>query len=293
MRILVFTLIFLLGISLNAQDNKLRAESMIAMAVQKEAEGGKPEEFNPLFEQAIQFTPDDAVPYLIWGYVIAKHAEENKDTELLESCFDKFRKALEIKPDYAEVYSTWAICLSYYANESKNDSLYDESFRKFAKAVELEPNATETYMNWGRSLLDYAKETKKTDDFRQSIEKFDKVLELDANSMPAWRDKGYAYLSLGRYEKNYPKYRTELETSLTRAEQLGSQSAAYNMACYYSLIKEKDEAFKWLEKSMIKAGTYQSKMYNFTKEKMDSDDDLKNIRRDKRYKQLTEMYFKQ
>ncbi|MBD8388283.1 tetratricopeptide repeat protein [Dysgonomonas sp. BGC7] len=285
-----FTFCLLSVLSVMSQDMQQRAQSMLAMAVQREAEGGSPDEFNALFEQAVQFQPQDEAIYMIWGLIIARYAERNDSTELLDSSLRKFEKAAELNPENAQVYGSWGVCLSYYAFRTKGDSLYTASFDKFAKAIELNPKDKESFLNWGTTLLDRAKSKKDVDSFKECVGKYEEVLKLDPNSMPAWRDKGYAYLSIGRYEKNFPKYREQLEESYFRAEQLGSQSSAYNLACYYSLINEKDESFKWLEKSIIKDNSYSAKMLDFTRKKMDSDEDLNNIRRDKRYKKLLNKY---
>lgn len=78
------------------------------------------------------------------------------------------------------------------------------------------------------------------------------MLSNDSESFEANSGRGYAYLKLGHLEKNLVQYRPQLEASFFKAEQLGDQSAAYNLACYYSLIKEKEKAVKWLENNTVK-----------------------------------------
>lgn len=285
---LLFFLTF--SLSLFAQENKTRAEAMAAMAIGKEAEGGSLEEVSAILSEAIKMSPDYAELYTAWGVMIMKYAMKENNLDLFNSCFEKLEKAIELKPDYPEAYNFWGICLAHYGREKKNDDLTNQSFDKFKKAVEIDPKYTEGYLVWGNTLLDYARHKKdESIYYKESIQKYDKVLEANPESLEANSGKGYAYLSLGRQEKKLQNYRPQLEASYFKAEQLGSQSAAYNLACYYSLIKEKDEALKWLEKAIVKS--YNIKMEVLSKDRIEKDEDFKNIRGDKKYKEIMSRYF--
>lgn len=285
--------LILLTISLTtlyAQENRTRAESMAAMAMGKEAEGGSLEEVTMIFNEAVKIAPEFAELYAMWGTLIMKYAVNENNLDLFDSCFEKFQKAIELKPDYPEMYNFWGICLSYCGYEKKDDELFRQSFEKFSKAVELNPEYTEAYLTWGNILLDYARQKKNNSSYyKECILKFDKALALDAESMEANSKKGYAYLRLGKLENDLQKYRSQMETSFMKAEQLGDQSAAYNLACYYSLIKEKDEAVKWLEKTIVK--NYSKVLSPKMKDVIEKDEDFKNIRRDKKYKEVMNRYF--
>ncbi|MFV0417980.1 MAG: tetratricopeptide repeat protein [Dysgonomonas sp.] len=285
-------LLFLLiiNITLQAQENKTRAESMAAMAMGKEAEGGSLEEVSIIFSEAVKISPDFAELYAMWGSLIMKYAVKEKNLDLFGSCFAKLEKAIELKPDYPETYHFWGICLAYYGHEKKDDNIVNQSFAKFEKAVELNPSYSEGYLSWASTLLGYAQQKK--DDplyYKECIQKYDKALEYSPESIEANSGRGYAYLKLGHLEKDLVQYRPQLETSFLKAEQLGDQSAAYNLACYYSLIKEKDEAVKWLEKTIVK--NYSKLMGTRIREKIEQDDDFKNIRREKKYKEIMDRYF--
>jgi len=66
-KLLVLPLLFITFI-LNAQDNEQRAESIMQVAFQKAQEGGTPDDFNPLFEQAAKLAPGKPEPYMPVGY---------------------------------------------------------------------------------------------------------------------------------------------------------------------------------------------------------------------------------
>lgn len=289
-RTLLFILLILTLSSIKAQENKTRAESMAAIAIGKEAEGGTLDEVSAIFSEAVKISPDYAELYMTWSYMIMQYAEKEKNLNLFDSCYEKLEKAIEIKPDYPEAYSFWGICLAYCAHEKKDDNLFHQSFDKFKKAIELDSDYSDGYLSWGKTLLDYARQKKNNPIYYQEcIQKYDKALQYNTELLDAYSGRGYAYLCLGRLEKDLPKYRQQLEASYLKAEQLGSQSAAYNLACYYSLIKEKDEAVKWLEKTIVKS--YNIRMDVLTKDRIEKDDDFKNIRRDKKYKEIMHRYF--
>ncbi len=290
MKHLFFTLLLFFGLSSYAQEteNKVRAESLAAMAVGKEAEGGSMDEISAMLEEAVKAAPSHADLYAIWGFLAMKRAEKDSDTGLYEISFEKFNKSVQLKPS-PEVYGLWAGALIFYANLKKDDSVYKECFDKLQKAVDVNPRFIQAYLVWGQTLLKLAMDKNDAALYKQSIEKYNKVLELDTNSLDANTGKGFACLSLGKIEKDHTKYGEELVSSYLKAEQQGSQSAAYNLACYYSLAKEKEEAHKWLEKSIVKQ--YTIKMEVLDKKRIEADEDFNNIRRDKKYKEILTTYF--
>ncbi len=291
--------IFLLFASihfLSAQENRERAEAMAAIATQREAKGGSFKDFNPLFEQALAISPDYAELYILWGVILAKHAEAQGDTLLMRQSFGKFEKAINLKPDIDQrvlfnAYYAWGAGLALLSVKAEDENILPQCFDKFSKAIELNPSAPNVYRQWGELLFFYAQKKKDIPQMEETIEKYDKALAIEPNSLPALLGKGYTYLCMGRYEDNYKKYQPQLESTYVRAEQLGGQSAAYNLACYYSLIKDKDNALKWLEKTIVKQPIYEQKMTVLTKERIDKDEDFDNIRKDKRYRMLLDKYF--
>lgn len=291
MKKVFFILFFVVSILSYAQDNYSRAEALIAMAIGKEAEGGSLDEVSDIFKAAIEISPDYAEIYNAWGATIAQRAIAQEDNELCKDSFDKFKKATELKPDYAEAYSLWGLAIAYSdANEKDSSSLIKEITDKFRKASEINPDDPNTYINWGMSMLHYAQKEENAEYYRESGEKYDKALSLGAKETDIFEGKGWSYFRLGRLENNYLKYGNQITDAYSEAEKLGSQSAAYNLACYYSLIKEKDLAIKWLEKTIVM--DYTNKMGELSKDRINKDKDFDNIRKDKRYKAILKKYFK-
>lgn len=291
MKHLFFAILLSFALSTYAQDteNNVRAESLAAMAIGKEAEGSSMEEISIILEEAVKAAPSHSNLYAIWGFLAMKRAEKGADLSLYETSFEKFKKSVELKKS-PEVYALWAGSLIFYADLKKDDTIYEECFDKLQKAIEVDPSFVQAYLVWGQTLIKLAMDKNDVKFYKQSIEKYNKILELDANSLDANTGKGYAYLRLGKMEKDHSKHKEELVSSYLKAEQQGSQSAAYNLACYYSLAKEKDEANKWLEKAIVKQ--YAIKMDALNKKLIEDDEDFNNIRRDKKYKEILSAYFK-
>lgn len=289
MKKLFLSLFFLISLITQAQDNRSRAESLVAIAIGKQEEGGSLDEVSKILDEAVKLSPDYAELYSIWGYIYVIYAEKESDAILYEASFEKFKKSIELKPDSPEVYGLWAGAVMYYAALKEDDSIYNESFVILQKAIDIDPDFVGGYLLWGDILLQLAVKNENAYYYEESAGKYDMVLTLGTRSIEALNGKGWAYFRLGRLEKDYSKYSNQIVDSYAEAEKLGSQSAAYNLACYYSLVKEKDLALKWLEKTIV--FNYPEKMAVLTKDRINKDEDFNNIRRDKRYKEILNRYF--
>jgi tetratricopeptide (TPR) repeat protein len=87
----------------------------------------------------------------------------------------------------------------------------------------------------------------------------------------AWSNLGYARIEGDRPEASVEAFQRALELRYRPA------TTMYNLACAYSLMDRKDEAFTWLFKS-LDAGFDGSGTLR-------GDDDLDNLRGDPRYRQ--------
>lgn len=283
---LFLSLFILTTFLLNAQDNSERVNTMITMAMTKATNGGTMEEINELFNQINTAYSDYPETYTAWGTCILICAKE--DYKTYEDAFDKFRKATEIKPDNAMAYYLWGRSKYYYAKNKRDDSLYKESFSLYQKAVDIDPQFTEAYYLWGINLLECAKTENSVQLYKESIDKFEKIISITPKNANAWEYKAWAYFRIGKLENNLVKYKDQIVDSYTEAERNGSRLAAYNITCYYSLIKEKDLALKWFEKMLVKSNVDN---VGLTKERIDNDKDFDNIRNEKKYKELMKRFF--
>lgn len=289
MRKLFLSLFLLISLVVQAQDNKARAESLAAIALGKQTQGGSLDEVSKILDEAVKLAPDYAELYSLWGYVYLAYAQKESDATLYEASFAKLEKSIELKPDFLSSYSLWAAGVVLYAMLKEDDSIYDESFAIIQKAIDIDPNYVDGYLFWGNVLLQLATKNEDIKYYREGAQKYDKALELGNRSVDAFSGKGWGYFRLGRLENDYAKYSEQIVSSYNEAEKMGSQSAAYNLACYYSLVNNKDLSVKWLEKTIV--FNYSEKMDVLTKDRINEDEDFDNIRRDKRYKEMLKRYF--
>jgi tetratricopeptide (TPR) repeat protein len=101
----------------------------------------------------------------------------------------------------------------------------------------------------------------------------EQVVRINPVEGTSWIRLGRAYYNANDYRKSIPAYEKQLE--------LGSgipANAAYNIACDYALLGEKESAIRWLEKAFAMGFT------NLPNAQTDAD--LESLRDDSRYRNL-------
>lgn len=113
-------------------------------------------------------------------------------------------------------------------------------------------------------------------DWDEAIKAFSALTEANAKDADAWFSLGYALHASGEIDKALPVHQ--------KAAALGSgevkSTALYNIACVHSLKKDADKAIEYLEQAVAAGFTDTTQMK--------SDADFKNVRDDKRFKELIE-----
>jgi beta-lactamase regulating signal transducer with metallopeptidase domain/Flp pilus assembly protein TadD len=107
--------------------------------------------------------------------------------------------------------------------------------------------------------------------WRETEEHFAQYVQSHPQSGRAWSNLGYARIEGDRAAEAVPAFQRALELGYRKP------TTMYNLACAYSLMDRKDEAFTWLFKS-LDAGFDASGTLR-------GDDDLDNLRGDPRYRQ--------
>jgi len=109
--------------------------------------------------------------------------------------------------------------------------------------------------NWGNALSDLAemKEGKEAEDlFKQSFEKYESALEIKHDNHEALDSWGAALLDLAKMKEGKEAedlFKQSIE-KLMKAEEIKEGYAAYNIACFNSLLGEVKDSLLWLEKSL-------------------------------------------
>ncbi|PYQ33352.1 MAG: hypothetical protein DMF55_11710, partial [Acidobacteria bacterium] len=80
--------------------------------------------------------------------------------------------------------------------------------------------------------------------WREAEEHFDAYTRSHPDCARAWFSLGYARIEGGRAREAIPAFRRALDFGYRKP------TTMYNLACAYSLLDEKDEAFGWLFKAL-------------------------------------------
>jgi len=108
--------------------------------------------------------------------------------------------------------------------------------------------------------------------FERARKNFKNATGLDPTRPEAFNGIGVTYYARGDYEEALRWYKKALEVDPNFGD------AYYNMACVYSLMKKKALAFRYLHIATMNGyAEYQA---------MEADEDLNNLRGDKRYKEI-------
>ncbi len=107
--------------------------------------------------------------------------------------------------------------------------------------------------------------------WREVEQHFDDYTRRHPESARAWFNLGYARIEGDRPGEAVPAFRRALDMGYRKP------TTMYNLACAYSLLDQKDEAFGWLFKA-LDAGFDASGTLR-------GDDDLDNLRGDPRFRQ--------
>lgn len=203
----------------------------------------------------------------------------------------EFKRAIDLNPNYATAYQ-------WYSNSLCSRGEFEKSMTMIRRAQELDPLSLIITENVGWQLYGGGK-------YDEAVRQFQKTLELDPAFFPAIRDMGFSYLQMKMYpeaEKQFQKamqgpYKSDAKAALTMLyafsgkkdqahalldEVLKSASNSYIAPCLiaqiYSVLNERDQAFRWLEKAREVRDT------NIVN--LNTDPLYRNLRSDPRFKEL-------
>ena len=134
----------------------------------------------------------------------------------------------------------------------------------------------DTSMTASSSAIDEADGYFQEQNWEMAVEAYQEVTAADPNHGRAWHHLGYALHVLGKLEQAIPAHIKAANSSDAGIAGLG----AYNAACAYSLLGDKDKAIEWLGQS-IEVGFRRFDAF-------ENDPDLDNIRTHPRFDELLE-----
>ena len=175
----------------------------------------------------------------------------------------EFKRAIELDPSYATAYQFYALLLATMGRQ-------EEAIATVKRAQELDPLSLIINAALGRQLYLARR-------YDQASEQFRKALELDPRFSMAHYRLGQVYLEQGLYEEAIAEFSEARTISRDSPHELSGLAHAYAvsgrrgraeeilaelselskrryvppffMAIVYSGLKDKDQAFRWLEKA--------------------------------------------
>jgi tetratricopeptide (TPR) repeat protein len=124
------------------------------------------------------------------------------------------------------------------------------------------------------SKMTAANELYKQQKWQEAAVAFGEVLKDEPKNGRAWYLLGMSLHSLGKWEQAISAFEKNVAIA-------NNPNSMFNIACGYSRLNQADKAFEWLEKALTNgAGAFVN---------LETDDDLENIRKDVRFKKMTDL----
>ena len=236
----------------NALSNLAQAKSSI------EAEALYKDSFEK-YHQARQLKPDDHKAYNNWGLALSDLAQTKSGVEaeaLYKDSFEKYHHTTQLKPDGYEAYYNWGNALFNLAQAKSGieaEVLYKDSFEKYHQATQLKPDCYEAYYNWGIALSHLAQTKSGVEAealYKDSFEKYHQATQLKPDDHKTYDSWGSALTKLAQLKSGNEAEKLYNEAFEKLQQAIKNGGPSYNLACLYAIRNKKEEALKYLERSL-------------------------------------------
>ena len=197
--------------------------------------------------------------YYNWGLALSELAQTKSGIEaeaLYKDSFEKYHQATQLKPDDHEAYNNWGNALSKLAQTKSGveaEALYKDSFEKYHQATQLKPDDHEAYNNWGNALSKLAQTKSGVEAealYKDSFEKYDYATQLKPDGHEAYFNWGTALTHLAQTKSGVEAEELYNEAFEKFQQGIKNGGSSYNLACLYAVRNKKEEALKYLERSL-------------------------------------------
>ena len=211
------------------------------------------------YDYATQLKPDDHEAYNNWGNGLNNLAQTKSGVEaeaLYKDSFEKYNHATQLKPDDHEAYYNWGNALSDFAQTKSGveaEALYKDSFEKYHQATQLKPDDHEAYYNWGTALSELAQTKSGVEAealYKDSLEKYDYATQLKPDDHEVYNNWGNALVNLAQTKSGIEAEELYNEAFEKFQQAIKNGGSSYNLACLYAIRNKKEEALKYLERSL-------------------------------------------
>jgi adenylate cyclase len=173
------------------------------------------------YKRAIELNPGYASAHHWYGWYLALMGRLNE-------AIREIKQASELDPLSLEINSDLGLSF-FFARQ------YERAIEQFEKALEMDPNSI-----WTRFFMGWAREQK--GDYAEAIEDYKRAAQLDDSPL-IMAALGHTYVMAGRRKEALEVLAEMKQLALTR------HVSSYHFAIIHAALNEKDEAFRWLEKS--------------------------------------------
>ena len=225
--------------------------------------------------------------YYNWGNALSDFAQTKSGVEaeaLYKDSFEKYDYATQLKPDYHEAYNNWGLALSELAQTKsgvETEALYKDSFEKYHHATLLKPDNHKAYNNWGVALFNLAQTKSGVEAealYKDSFEKYNYATQLKPDDHEAYNNWGVALTELAQLKSGSEAEKLYNEAFEKFQQGIKNGGSSYNLACLYAIRNKKEEALKYLERSLSRR--------EVSVEKVEKDKDWDGLRDDSDFKRI-------
>ena len=211
------------------------------------------------YHHATQLKPDDYKAYNNWGLALSELALIKSGVEaeeLYDAALKKYQQAIQVKPDDHKAYNNWGNALFNLAQTKSGveaEALYKDSFEKYHHSIQLKPDDYKAYNNWGGALFNLAQTKSGVEAgalYNESFEKYHQATQIKPDYHEAYDNWGMALSRLAQLKSGSEVEKLYNEAFEKFQQGIKNGGDFYNLACFYAVRNKKEEALKYLERSL-------------------------------------------
>lgn len=158
---------------------------------------------------------------------------------------------------------------------------YLDASKEYKAATELQPKSPEAYNNWGVALTEQAR-TKSVSEaealYNEAFEKYREVTKYKLDCHDAYNSWGVALAELAQLKSGSEAEELYNEAFEKYQQAIKNGGSYYNLACLYAIRNKKEEALKYLERSLSR--------HDVSVEIVEKDKDWDGLRDDSDFKRI-------
>nr|WP_314755427.1 SIR2 family protein [uncultured Prevotella sp.] len=243
------------------------------------------------YKKSTSYKPDFPGVYYNWGNALYKLAQIKSGSEskkLYEEAAEKYHQATLFKPDYHDAYNNWGVAL-YGLVQTKTGSeaeeLYEAAFGKCQQAIQYKPDDYAVYSILGNILYELA-EIKSNSEaeklYNEAIDKYEQVIKYKPDFYQIYKMLGVVLIQLELKKSGNAAEQLYNEVFRKYREMIDQGGYAYNLAWLYAIKNKKEEALKYLERSLERG--------EISVDFVEKDTDWDGLRDDSDFKNLLSRY---